>query len=91
MKKHLELESFIVNEYASSLNAYDNFLTSDINDKYSKKVEQLLELKKQMQDDKVIIAEKRYSIGREGTYKILRDDIQKGLMRECSIFKLNIV
>ena len=88
LRKHLELESFIVNEYASSLNAYDNFLTTDINDKYSKKVEQLLELKKQMQDDKIIIAEKRYSIGREGTYKILRDDIQKGLMRECSIFKL---
>lgn len=88
LKKHLELESFIVNEYANSLNAYDNFLVPDINDKYSKKVEQLLELKKQIQNDKVIIAEKRYNIGNEGRYKILRDDIQKGLLRECSIFKL---
>lgn len=88
LRKHLELESFIVNEYASSLNAYDNFLIANVNDKYSNKVEQLFEIEKKLQKDKIIIAEKRYMLGRDGTYQIFCDNSQKNLIRNCSIFKL---
>lgn len=87
-KKHLELENFIVKEFANSLNGYDDFMSEKQKDKYTVKVKKLLKLEEQLQRDMLLIKEGRYGIGERGNYEILRDESQKELIRGCSIFPL---
>ena len=88
-KKHFELENFIVKEFANSLNGYDDFLVNDIQDKYKKKIKNLIDLREQLNKDKLLIWEDRYELGKNGVYHILRDEKQRETIRECSIFHLS--
>lgn len=88
-KKHFELENFIVKEFANSLNGYDDFLVNDIQDKYTKKLKNLIDLREQLNKDKLLIWEDRYELGKNGVYHILRDEKQRETIRECSIFHLS--
>ncbi len=87
-EKHLELKTFIVGEFANSLNGYDDFMNTDRVDKYKKSIENLKDLKEQLKTDRLLISEGRYVLGVDGMYQILRDDMQKKIIRECSIFGL---
>lgn len=88
-KEHLELEEFIVNEFANSLNGYDDFMREDMKpDKYTGLVHKLKALKSRLENNLVIIAENRYVLGKGGKYRILRDKEERELLSNCSIFHL---
>lgn len=87
--KHLELQDFIVNEFANSLNGYDNFLDNHkYQDKYSDKITKIFELKKRLETDNVLINESRYSLGENGTYRIFRNNEEEQLFTDCAISKI---
>ena len=86
--KHLELKKFVVNEFADSLNGYDDFLNNDINDKYARRIQRLTFLKKRLEKEKLIIEEDRYEVGQDGKYYILKDKEEKDLLRSCELFKI---
>ncbi len=85
--RHLELEKFIVDDFANSLNGYDDFINvENITDKYTKKISSLKKLKERLENNAVIIRENRYILGENGTYKILRNQEEEQLIKECTIF-----
>ena len=85
--RHLELEKFIVDDFANSLNGYDDFINvENITDKYTKKISSLIKLKERLENNAVIIRENRYDMGENGTYKILRNQEEEQLIKECTIF-----
>lgn len=85
--RHLELEKFIVDDFANSLNGYDDFINiENITDKYTKKINALIKLKERLENNAVIIRENRYNMGENGTYKILRNQEEEQLIKECTIF-----
>ena len=88
-KDKLELEEFIVHDFANSLNCYDDFMgVSEEQDKYTSTARDLKELKERLEKHLVIIAEERYQLGANGTYRILRNKKERELLSNCSIFHL---
>lgn len=87
-KKQLELEEFIVNEFADSLNGYDDFISEEKTDKYTKVIRDLQILKTRLENHRTLIGEHRYSIGSEGKYRILRDADERELISNCVIARL---
>ena len=87
-KKQLELEEFIVNEFANSLNGYDDFIAEEKVDRYTKIIQNLQLLKTRLENHMLFISENRYTIGTEGKYKILRNDSEKELISNCVIARL---
>lgn len=88
-EKHLELESFVVKEFADSLNGYDYFLDPDQpQDKYTQKVKELQKLLLRMKKDCHIIEEGRYYLEGNGEYWPLRSDEEKELIQDCVLFRL---
>lgn len=88
-RRHLELQNFIVYEFANSLNAFDDFMDASIVDKYSNDVVRLKKLKERLERDKLLFFENRYAIGENGKYEILRNNNEKEIIRECSLFHLS--
>lgn len=87
--KYLQLESFVIGEFADSLNGYDEFLNSDQPpDKYTQKVSQLIELKNRLTSERRIIQEDRYTIGSHGAYHCLRNEGEKELLQNCTLFQI---
>ncbi|MBC2889987.1 dCTP deaminase domain-containing protein [Gordonibacter massiliensis (ex Traore et al. 2017)] len=88
-RKHLELRDFVVHEYADSLNGYDDFLTADApRDRYSKKVDELRELRERLNEDVRSIREEKYSLGQGGHYFALRSDSERQLINGCALYGL---
>ena len=58
-KKQLELEEFIVNEFADSLNGYDDFISEEKTDKYTKVIRDLQILKTRLENHRTLIGEHR--------------------------------
>lgn len=88
-KQRVELEDFIINEFANSLNGYDEFIDlKEKRDKYSKKISNLKELRKRLNNHYYIIMEERYKIGNDGKYQILRDNKERDLVSTCSLFSI---
>ncbi|MCI6996752.1 MAG: hypothetical protein MR936_08150 [Eubacterium sp.] len=88
-KDKLELEEFIVHDFANSLNCYDDFMGENAEvDKYTGIVQELKSLKDRLENNLLIIAEKRYSLGTDGKYRVLRDKSERDLISNCSIFHL---
>lgn len=87
--KHLQLREFVVGKFADSLNGYDRFIDKEeIADKFSKKITQLTNLKKRLEEDQILIREKRYKLGDNGVYHLFRNIKEKELLSNCSIYEL---
>lgn len=86
-EKHLQLKEYIINEFANSLNGYDDFLNPSIQDKYTKKVQTLQKLKQRLEKDRLLIRENRYHLGNEGIYCPLNND-ERGMITHCIMFKV---
>lgn len=86
-EKHLQLKKYIINEFANSLNGYDDFLDSSIQDKYTKKVQILQKLKQRLEKDRLLICENRYHLGNEGIYCPL-DSEERAIITHCILFKI---
>lgn len=87
-EKHLELKNYIVNEFADSLNGYDDFLNQTIKDQYTKKIEELKELYQRLKKDRLILREERYSLGQKGKYYILQNQREHDLIESCTLYDL---
>lgn len=88
-RKHLELQDFVINEYADSLNGYDDFLSLNApQDRYSKKVQELKELKVRLKEDVRLICEGAYNLGQGGRYSVLRSNSERQLVGECVLYGL---
>ena len=88
-EKHLQLKEYVLKDFADSLNGYDDFLNKDIEDEYTQKVKKLLELKKRLKRDEIIIREGRYVLENGGKYRPLIDQEEIDLVVACTLFKLN--
>lgn len=87
--RHLQLETFVVGEFADSLNGYDNFLDpGQPVDKYSRQINQLRELRDRLVHDRVIILENRYNLGERGQYDCFRNKSEQDLIWGCRLFKI---
>nr|WP_251499304.1 hypothetical protein [Otoolea muris] len=87
--KHLQLESFVIGEFADSLNGYDEFLNSGQSaDKYTQKACQLIELKERLTKERRILQEDRYMMGSHGVYHCLRNESEKELLQNCTLFQI---
>lgn len=87
--KHLQLESFVIGEFADSLNGYDEFLNSGQSaDKYTQKACQLIELKERLTKERRILQEDRYMMGSHGVYYCLRNESEKELLQNCTLFQI---
>ncbi|MFT4142885.1 MAG: hypothetical protein QM644_00410 [Mobilitalea sp.] len=87
-EKHLELKKFVVSEFANSLNGYDDFLDNgQMKDKYSVKVFKLLELKKRLETDRVLLTEDKYIMGENGEYHLLSSSDQQVIL-SCTIAEI---
>lgn len=87
-EKHLELKEYIVNEFADSLNGYDDFLNCSDIDEYTKKIVILNTIKSRVEKDRILISEKRYTIGASGSYSPLKNNEEKELLHSCTLYKL---
>lgn len=87
-EKHLELKEYVINEFANSLNGYDNFLNTTITDEYTKKINALTNIKSRLENDCVIISEDRYVLGSDGHYSPLKNTEEEALIHSCILFKL---
>lgn len=87
--KHLEVKYFVQKELADSLNGYDHFLDpSQPQDRYSKKIKELMELQSRLELDRSIINEGRYKLGENGEYLCFRSDAELDLIRSCVLYEL---
>lgn len=86
--KHLELKEYIVNEFANSLNGYDDFVNSSVCDEFTNKIEKLIEIKKRLEKDRILISEKRYTIGAGGSYAPLKSSEEMELIHSCTLYRL---
>jgi len=86
--KYHELQEFIAEKYANSLNGDDDFLrnNNERDDKFTKTVSNLLKIKQRLNSDKVYIMESRYVLKENGEYKIFKDDEEVKLVKNCSLF-----
>lgn len=87
-EKHLELKEYIVNEFADSLNGYDDFLNLSTIDEYTKKISALNTIKNRMEKDRILISEQRYTIIPGGSYSPLKSDDEKELLHSCTLYRL---
>lgn len=55
-------------------------------DSYTKKLKDLMELRDQLKLDKLLISEGRYVMEKNRTYQIFRNDRQQSLIRQCEKF-----
>lgn len=87
--KHLELKGFITGEFADSLNGFDSFIDSDsINDRYTQKIQQLLELRDRYEKESRIIKEGRYVLGEYGRYFLFKNASEAVLLAGCSLAQM---
>lgn len=87
-EKHLELKAYIVDEFANSLNGYDNFLSQPINDEYTEKISDLQKLHQRLNKERVILREDRYVLGKSGEYYILQNQKEHDLIEQCTLYEL---
>lgn len=88
-EKHLELRDYVEKELANSLNGDDNFLDPDQpRDEYSFRIERLTRLRDRFINDRTILQEDRYILGKEGRYFYLKDNDEYDLINGCSLFPL---
>lgn len=87
-EKHLELKEYIVNEFADSLNGYDDFLDVSLVDEYTKKISNLTAIKDRLEKDRIIISENRYNLGLSGKYSPLKSCEERKLLRSCVLYRL---
>ena len=91
-EKHLQLEKFVVGEFANSLNGYDQFIESDHpEDKYSQKIRRLICLKSRLEKDKILVRENRYVLGQNGEYHLFMNKDEEDLIQSCSLFNVKIL
>ena len=87
LEKHLQLKDFIISEFAASLNGYDDFLLRE-KDEFTLRIDELIKLKKRMQDDKTLIEENKLNMGKNGRYYILKNSEELDLIKGCTLFSL---
>lgn len=61
-------------------------MKKEIQDSYTRKLRDLMELRDQLKLDKLLISEGRYVIGENGIYQIFHNDGQRELIRQCEKF-----
>ena len=85
-KKHLELEYFVREELANSLNATDNFTSPEKPaDEYSIQLKELQTLLQRLKNDQTIIQEDRYILGDDGKYYCLNCH-EMDIIKGCTLF-----
>ena len=88
-EKHLELRDYVKKELATSLNGDDNFLNSaQPADEYTTKIERLIKLRGRLIEDRTIIQEDRYVLGKEGKYFYIKNKDEYDLINGCTLFPL---
>lgn len=88
-EKHLELEYFVREELATSLNGTDNFTSpEEPADEYSAKLKELHILLQRLKNDRKIIQEDRYVLGENGRYCCLNPR-ELDLIESCALFRIN--
>lgn len=87
-EKHLELEHFVREELANSLNGTDNFTSVEApEDEYSVQLNELYTLRERLKLDRKIIQEDRYVLGSEGKYYCLNPH-EREFIERCALFKI---
>lgn len=87
-EKHLELEHFVREELANSLNGTDNFTSAEEPaDEYSVQLSELYALRERLKTERRIIQEDRYVLGGSGKYYCLNLH-EWELIERCALFKI---
>lgn len=87
-EQHLQLQNFVQNELAESLNGNDNFLNLNARqDEFAQRIQQLMALRERLTLDRLLIQEERYELGQNGEYLCIKDLNEYQLLARCTLFK----
>lgn len=89
-KKYLDLKEFVIDEFANSLNGYDNFRNEDIEDCYTERMRKLCYIEDRIKKHVVLFREGRYTVDADiGNYKILYNSEEEKEIKSCKLYNMD--
>lgn len=88
-RDYAALKHFITDQYADSLNGYDDFLGPDApRDKYSVRADMLLKLRDRIERDRAWIVDRSYLNGESQVRGIAKTPKEADVLRSCTLFQI---
>lgn len=80
----------MIDEFANSLNGYDNFRNEDIEDCYTERMRKLCYIEDRIKKHVVLFREGRYTVDADiGNYKILYNSEEEKEIKSCKLYNMD--